>query len=666
MVQAGTSTKKHDIKFYDEYLAEEKALLDDAQVSNTPTPPSPPSPPPPGPPPSPPPSPPPPGPPPAPIPPSPMLNYAPILIVNNTGISPDRIYFLGTGTDIANTSAHFLVPNLTTGVCSYALPSTSNSADSNISVKLSDLPSSGTNTYLIYLPQQIAGRCYLSIDYPLYLKTSNTTISPPVENDPRDPNFYTLYQNFELTLDANYNLYSNISNVDYYSLPMGLASFTSPSGNPYPTVGGLTASGFSETTSRQSVLTTVTSGLITNDASQPKQWYKLTVPYYTNPYTQINPATTLRILSAKNSITFATNNFVGGLVSQKAFNPNYLQSTSSGPSSGNSYMQDLGTFYQTGSLQFSVFPAGQPEATYTMTALNENTLHLVANSGTGATNLNLNLNNLTTLDLLGGDVGAWNASGVFDPPGVTVWNTEIAKLLSALFSIGQLPDNKASSSNELPQPVLSEESYFINYRNTYFTNPIFSGSTNPSHGPWYNLFDSLMHPLMVQTSGYGLGYAYDYDDLIGLGGEMQVVIQTIGTLNPAYPYFEVLAGPVDTVIPNPQSSYGPYSLTINPLAAGKQNINIIYSTSSEGGPTITVAVPHTPSLPLTLTGVYNYFEVQYTTAGQTYKVYPGHQLVLPTTNSFTQEDESLMAGIAFTSVQEQGTEFTISLPNLNP
>jgi hypothetical protein len=188
-----------------------------------------------------------------------MLNFAPILIVNNTGIDPDRIYFLGTGTDIDSTSAHFLEPNLTTGVCSYALPTTNNSTDPNISVTLSQLPTSGTGAYLIYLPQQISGRCYLSIDAPLYLQTGGTSIGSPSVTNPRDPNYYTLYQNFELTLDASFNLYSNVSNVDFYCLPMGLASFTSPSGDPYTTVGGLTASGFAESTTRQSILTSVSS-----------------------------------------------------------------------------------------------------------------------------------------------------------------------------------------------------------------------------------------------------------------------------------------------------------------------------------------------------------------------------------------------------------------------
>jgi hypothetical protein len=449
---------------------------------------------------------------------------------------------------------------------------------------------------------------------------------------------------------------------------MGIASFSYPSGDSYNTVGGYSQSGFAESTGRQSVLTTVSSGLTSQDKSSPAQWYKLVVPYFDNPYTQTTAQTTLRILAAKNSITYATNNFVGGLYKQKAFNPNYLQSTSSGPSSSDSYMEALGEFYEKAgnSLTFSVFPQSQPEATYTITAPNENTLYVNAISGAGATDFNILLNNLTTLDLLGGDAGAWNDSGVFSPAGVTVWNTEVAKLLSALFSIGQLPDNKVSSSNELPQPIISADTYFVNYRNTYFTNPIFTGSTNPSHGPWYNLFDSLMHPLMVQTGGYGLGYAYDYDDLLAISGEMQVNIQTAGVLNSAYPYYEVLACPIDTAIPAPKTSYGPYSLTINPIAAGKQNINILYSSTPGGEPTTVQAVPHAPSTPVTIPVVYNYFQVQYTTTGNTYEVYPKHQLVLPTTTSFTQEDETLMAEITFTEVQDSGTEFTISLPNLNP
>lgn len=659
---AAAPTQKSLTEFYNVYLTEERDELDKSGSTPSPSPsptPTPPSPPPPSPtPPSPPPpSPPPPSPPPEP--PAPMAGLAPIILVNNTGLDPDRIYFVGTGYNLANTSAHFLKPDPTTGVCTYASPATNNSADPDISVKLSQLPSAGegSNAYLIYLPQQISGRCYLSIDYPLYLQTSDTTIGSPSITSPNDPNYYTLYQNFELTLDAGYGLYANISNVDYFSIPMGISSFTYPSGDPYPTLDGLTSSGFSESTTRQSILGTVSAELVSDDKSTTPQWVNLVVPFYNNPYIDAIPTTNLRILSAKQSINFATTLFKGAAHPQGAFSSTYLQSTSSGPSSGKSYMTALGQYYLTNSLDFKIFPASEPEASYTMTALNSTTLSLVSTTSGAPSPISLNLSNLTTLDLLGGDVGTWNADGVFTPAGTNVWYTEIAKLLSALFSAGELPP-----SSTLVQPIISSDTYFAPYRGDYFNDP--SGFS--SHGPWYNLFDSSMHPLMVKTDGYGLGYAYDYDDLLALGGEMHVQMETSGVPNTDYPYYQVLTGPMDTAIPDPQSGYGPYRLTLNPINSSSKPINIIYSTTPNTAPSIVVAVPQN-GLSVVLPNLYGYFLVQYSPSDpspNTYRVYPSHQMVLPTTTRYTQEDADLMADIAFTSVISGGRKFTISLPNL--
>lgn len=578
--------------------------------------------------------------------------------MNNSGIDASRIYFLGTGSSLTGVQ-HFLQPDTSTGVCSYALPATNNSADSDISVKLSDLPTSGTNTYLIYLPQQISGRCYLSIDYPLYLQTTTTTIAAPSFTNPSDPSYYTLYQNFELTLDVNYELYSNVSNVDLYSLPMGLASFSYPSGDSYTTLDGLTASGFAESTTRSSILSTVVTGLTDDDHSTTPEWLNLVIPYYDNPYTDNSPATDLRILAAKNSIGFATGVFLDAKFPQGAFNSLYLQSTTSGPTSGQSYMDDLGAYYNTPhTTTFTVYPGTPTIATYSMTGTSATDLHLTSSSSGAATPVDLNLSNLTTVDLLGGDVGAWNTSGVFTPAldaDNTGCYTEIAKLLSALFSAGQLPPDST-----LAQPILSADTYFTTYRGDYFSNP--TGFTE--HGPWYNLFDSLMHPLMVKTNSYGLGYAYDYDDLLALGGEMHVVIGTGRTTNTDYPYYELFVGPIDTDTPDPKSSFGPYTLTLNPITADSGTINIIYTTTPGQTPSLTQAVPEAPSGPFPISNVYDYFVVEYVESGNSYNVYPKHQLVQPTTTRYSSVDVPFMSGISFTAVTGSGTSFTMSFPDL--
>jgi hypothetical protein len=225
----------------------------------------------------------------------PILGYAPIVIVNNTGLDPSRLYFLGTG-ETSEGKSHFLKPNRRTGVCSYASPEISNSVDRNISIQLSSLPTDGKGAYFIYVPQQNLGRCYISVDRPLYLQTAEDKIGFLASADFKDPNYNTLYQSFELTLDSSSDLYANISNTDYFSLPMGLSSFTYPTGNPYPTLDNVIGVGFSLETSRQAVL----SSLIEEYSSKGQDLEKVIIPFYKEPYSDLESFTDLRILLSSN------------------------------------------------------------------------------------------------------------------------------------------------------------------------------------------------------------------------------------------------------------------------------------------------------------------------------------------------------------------------------
>ncbi len=591
------------------------------------------------------------------IPPAPLDNYAPIVLYNNSGISADQIYFLGTGTTIGG-NQHFLKPDLKTGVCQTVSPATYSSADSTVSVKLSQLPTTGTNAYLIYLPQQISGRCYFSLNTPLYLATTTTAISPPSVGTPKDANFYTLYQNFELTLDANYELWANISNVDFFCLPLGVFSYTYPSGAPYPTLDGLTGSGMSETTSRASVLTAVESGLGTQDDSYPPQWSKLAIPFFSNPYAS-SSSKTIRILAAKQSIPFATNAFVGAASPFEAFDSDYLQNYATGPKSGLSYMDALADYYDyNGSeqLELLIYPAGGGTANYIIKGDEDypnllNATHYPADSDK---DFQIDLSALTTLDLLGGDIGAWNASGAIIPAEVTAENTEVAKTLSALFTAGLLPPG-----SYLEQPVNVEESYFSTYRSLYFNNP--TGFND--YGPWFNLYDALLHPLMIQKDGFGLGYAYDFDDLLGLGGEMHVVIGSGSTVNKAYPYYLVSLGPTSSQeIPNPTVEFGPFKLTVNPVAS--RAIKIFYTTTSGGQLTEELTVPTGAMPPAVIDPACDYFIVEFDNdSSKQFKVYPKYQYVIPVGTTYTSTLQALSDGIAFDAVAGSGTEFTISLPN---
>jgi hypothetical protein len=286
-------------------------------------------------------------------------------------------------------------------------------------------------------------------------------------------------------------------------------------------------------------------------------------------------------------------------------------------------------------------------------------------AGTGPDLITLKLNTaqtpdpatgLTTEELLGGDVGAWLPW--LTPSAADPWQTEIAKIISTLFTAGFLPPPTGLTS------ITANEKFFENYRSQYFSNP--PGFS--LHGPWYNLYDKLVHPLLIQTNGFGLGYAYDYDDLLGLAGLLHVIIQKNGELNPNQPYVVLTAGPIDTAIPDPTADYGPYTLNIGALGSMSNPIDVIYSTNPSQTPDTTYSVVGAPSP--AIPGVYNYFLVRYYTDNSktthlTYKVYPKHQIILPTTTRYNHQDVTLMNGIVFNS-STSGGNFHIDLPNTNP
>ena len=608
------------------------------------------------------------------IPPEGLLNHTPLVITNRSGLSADHLYVIGKGQKVDDLNALFLEPDLTTGICSLVSPSTNNSADPNISVKLSSLPSAGPDSYFLYVPQMISGRFYISVDRPLYMKTGTrseqgetiTTIDDPSQTTTQDPNYYTLYQNFEFTLDKSYELYANVSNVDFFSLPLQLSSHTFPSGDLYPTLDNLTVVGYPETSSRSSILqglkneTNQTLTPSNFDTKLKKNWNKLSVPFYKNPY-ESNPSviTDLRYVSAKTSIALEKGYlFKGGNTSATTFfDKDYLSNFE------NSYYSALFEYYSNGKkLDFKIFPAQNESATYSLTADSSSlilNLSLVQKTGGEAAPkiIKIDLNNLSTEALLGGDVGVWVKENVFNPNKPDPWQTEISKAISALFTAGFLPyDLKdPNDPSKLAQPVLINDTFLSKFRSQLFTNP-----SDLKGGPWFNVYDKVVHKFLVKTGGVGLGYAFDYDDLLGIAGLLHVRVQTDGVLNPDQPYSILTLGPIDTVIPDPTVDFGPYSLTINPKAADSNDILIEYT---KGDHTEKTYIPVDSSSPVTIGGLKNEFKVLFKQEGDEtleYIVYPKYQLVLPVKTRYNEQDVKFMNGIVFTHATDK--EITISLP----
>lgn len=690
--------------------------------------------------------------------PSPIPNYCPVVIVNHTGLSADNIYFLAHGND-PNGIPSFLVPDSLTGKISFSHPIPNGSISSvSVSKALSSLPSAtGTpfsNSYLIYMPLNSSSRGYFSINNKLFLATAiNPALNVFGINDPSvtsftDPNFYTLYQDFEFGLvntSKNVNLttgvYLNLSWVDYFCLPMQLYSYSYPSNDlialnpqsiPAGTIPGL---------SRQTLLNTLQTAL---KASNNSSWSSLGVPYYTNPYIASTPLTWIRILAAKNSIALGGSsvqfNYPGTSSMFQYFDPNYCTNASMGPSTNTSYMQAVYNYYKTASnpLYTQIVPGnydGPTQPVYEVTAsatdltLNFNCVNPSSGSYQGP-NYTLLLGNsdpvtgevtnggLTTQSLLGGNAtdfnfvvnGGGNNGGAF--------TAELAKLVSALFSIGYFPfpnptgssisgacsglikdpPNCVQGSSSCPFPNISCGYNYL----TYFQTPPFSGKVN---GIWYNLYSKILHTQMISSSshpvcftgcnppcGYptctlcsngcvpsnpslGVGYAYDYDDLLNMSGLINGLTTQDQYANPPttsngfadqiQPYIVIVLDAIDSSsIPNLNTQTTPYQVSVASAPNGATvSFSWYASSDSETPQTITASTTKNSDLGPVFVSDTKPFKMTYNFTGPTpetsytatFNLNLQYQTAIPDQERFNGTDQSYQSSIQFSVEEKKST-----------
>lgn len=531
-------------------------------------------------------------------PPVPIPNYVPVVLVDNTGLNtPGSIYFVSHALDPCGLPC-YLVPD-EDGICQYVYPNASgspSSASSSISKTLSQLPTAtgiGTQigpAYLIYIPVDASARGYISIDNPMYLQTAFNPAPTRQVLDVidssftsiQDPNNYTWYQDFEFGLasvaknlgtgsNLTNILYMNLSWVDYFCLPMKLETFRYDSNTAITGI-ATPVSGFDPTVSRDTLMGSMISRF-QKQSVDAGTWENLPVYYYNNMYrpatssTGNNPPLPLRILAAKNSISLGipgnpTYILTTPSTQLNTFPSDYCSNAIYGPvstpvSDQTTFMQSVLNFYSTSSntLTCQIFPADPvPGATYlyNMSASGDDLVFTGVGStpnlpqapmitlvGSGPTVL-------TTEQLLSGSIWPFqNLTNV--TPSIT---NELSKLVSALFSIGQLPLTAALtatppadlSCGSVPSPVAPATQTFVNNNcgfariassspgaNSYFVNPF-------PMGPWYNLYDLALHelefvpspntpPIVPNNPSLGLGYGYDYDDLLNMAGLINPVIQ---------------------------------------------------------------------------------------------------------------------------------------------
>ncbi len=656
--------------------------------------------------------------------PAPLQDHCPVVLVNRSTVDSTKVFFVCHGND-ENGIPCFLVPDSTTGICAIVYPTPTGSPSSaSVSKKLSELPLAtgtgitgvaGTDLRIIFLPINSASRGYLSLNEPMYLATKlNPALGVLGVDDSSvtslsDPNYYTFYQDFEFGLvqtDVTTSLsrmFINLSWVDYFCLPMELFASEYPPTTPITPIAiqfSALPSGTGISQNRDG-----TTGLISDINSTstglgqfPTTWGPLSLPFYADPYNDTTALTTLRVLAAKNSLGLgaSSNQFNGAKVPQTFFPEDYITSTSAGPMPGVSFLDALYTHYQSDTLYTTIHPANLPAAVYAITSNASNLVLTFTGPGGSAPNYTLDLSMLTTEQLLtGADSGTdwpYTLTGGTDSAAYT---NELDKLFSGLFTIGQLPlTSLATSATSPPGPFDNSQFNSTASPGGFAQLPIPTGGTtsyfnNPpgytSNGPWYNLYDVVIHQLPGQlskgiipggnNSTLGLGYGYDFDDLLNLAGLIALDIQDQYG-NPSMetgakqPFIVMSIEALDAaLVPDIRTDAYSYPVTVDAAPNG-----VAVSFSHYNG-TATVVTPASTTVPVSLGTVVvdatHPFQAIFLFDGvtYTYNINLKRQIVTPstTTATYSAADEQFQGSFTFTVTGPQGTpSFTLAYNSSPP
>lgn len=619
------------------------------------------------------------------VPPTPLQNFCPVVLVNNSTLDASRVYFVAHGND-PNGFPCFLVPD-GNGVCQFVYPTGSGSPSSaEVSKTLNqlptatDLPPGFTNGYLIYLPINSSSRAYLSIDLPMYL---GTAINPALGvmgiqdssvTSRTDPNFYTLYQDFEFGMvnsvtDSETNLFLNLSWVDYFCLPMQLYTYSYATGQEI-NIEGTYASGTIASNTRENIISVMNTGL--GQGQTYPSWEYLDVPFYDNPYTDTTPSSCVRILAAKNSIDLGKSpQFQGGQVAPEFFPANYGTETMHPPQPSTSFYQAVYNHYLTNTLYAQVFPANEPAENYTITSVSGSPLVLnFAAQSSGTLDVQLDLNNLDFDQLLSGS--KWP----FTPASVpAAYTNELSKLISALFTIGELPNTGFTTSPGSP---------FVNNNGGYGALTYFSNPTGYANGPWYNLYDIELHKLQINKGkvpsnpNYGLGYGYDFDDLLNMSGLINGIEIQDGVGNPSQvtdasePYIivtlESLSG---TTVPNLAQSNQAYQVSMGSAANGT-TVSFTYFDGTTTHTDVPASTTVNTNLGMVQVDESNPFIIKFTFDGTDYEYHINvqNQAVLPAsaTSTYSAIDQFFLNSIVFSKSggTQSNPQFTITYNSSPP
>lgn len=598
------------------------------------------------------------------IPPEPKNTYLPVMITNDTGFPDTQVYVTLAGQQTAGGTQYFFSLDEKTGVYT-PLVATPSSYSPTYSYLLSELPTSttGSSDHVVYVPDLNGTRFYFSIKEPIYLasKTGNA-IAAPTYFAFYDPNFNTIFESIELTyIDdfihkqpppaIHWTASINTTEVDAFGFPIKIQYYSYSSSNPSaltPVVqapnalpSGFGEGGLSGFTTRKTVLDSLYSGLNTGDLTGQNVWTRLAIPYYSDPYNQTGLQTYLRILSPKQGVGNDPSVAIqmdGGITGQhldtvkgtggvpRFYNSNfpffpydYFSNSTYRNGPATSFADELFSYY-TGGTHLYISTGGMAPTVYdgTTSGVSPNQVLTFTPSS-----LTLNQGNLNVYKMYSGN----QEIGPNPSP--------IGFFFGDAFTVGVLP---STTGTALGTPIHITDATSGGWQDTNVPNYYSPLNSAVTGGPWYSLYAKELHRVAVRTtfstplpnflSGYGLCYAYDYDDSLGISGTITPSDLTLESDNL---YARITLGKIDTPIPNPfgdtkhynvkfvlpnntrtlsyrQGTTGPYidvpfnvgGTTINGLTSNKSNpLYIRYVVPGQGTSEFIVYLYHQALVPQT-------------------------------------------------------------------
>ncbi len=620
-------------EFYDEFVVENKAILDEGEgISSSSFPPTPPSP------------------PAQAIAPAPRKGYFPV-VISNTSTQPNSDVYLiviNNGlTQVLYLRGKFPGEMVISSV-------TSSTYTPDYSYTLSSFPSSttGANDFLFYVPNEMnSGRIYFSIGNPLFFLNNNTSITAPQSFSFHDPNFNVLYDFAELTItkivppppssDIRFQPFLDTTQVDNWSLPIMLGLYSLDLKNPtvktpYQPAGAPATNFAGFAGNRDTLLTTIVSGLTS-------PWDRLALPFYTDPYSPGAPTTYLRVLAPKTGTT-QTLPQPQADYSIPQFPLNYLTTPTD-------FLTLLYNFYP-GTPSLYIQADGGSNEIYRGVA--SGNIFTFTSTTSSSHKLTLDKSAITVSQMYGGVLPFVNMGA---PSGdVPI----IQKFFGSAFAVGLLgvpslfdssaaPLNDENLTAHLPRsggPITSPP---------YYNTPAIFPSSS------YDLYAELLHAVAIlpTTPPYpsspplptvGLCYAYDYDDALGMSS---TVAPPATTRNSENIYAILTLGAIPTLPTGVYDDPNSYDLTFT----FPPSVTFKYRQGTSG-PFITATSP--ASISSVTSTKNNPFQISHN--GRIFNVFPKYQFFQPI-QQFTTPYNAVIQGTTFTpNVPSAPTAFTIALP----